>query len=114
MDPEPRASSRSLPAAAVEKRVAICRKAHATDLALIEMNGTDPAMRSDCEPEIIRMSNRLALAPHGSFMRIELRALHETVDRRLAALIALDRAANALDEARCYSLLSPASACGRC
>jgi geranylgeranyl diphosphate synthase type II len=47
------------------------------------------------------------LAPPGGGMRVDPRALHDAVDRRLSSLIATDRTANALDEALCYSLLSP-------
>ncbi|MGE3282597.1 MAG: polyprenyl synthetase family protein [Alphaproteobacteria bacterium] len=43
----------------------------------------------------------------GSGTRVDLRALQDVVDRRLSSLIATGRDATALDDALCYSLLSP-------
>jgi geranylgeranyl diphosphate synthase, type II len=43
----------------------------------------------------------------GNGMRVDPRALQDAIDRRLSSLIATARAANALDQALSYSLLSP-------
>jgi geranylgeranyl diphosphate synthase, type II len=53
------------------------------------------------------LSDAFLPALYGNGMHLELRALRETVDRRLSSLIVTGRAANPLDEALSYSLLSP-------
>ncbi len=66
---------------------------------------------SELEPNIFSMSDEL----NGAFVpvlpdngtRVDLRALQDVVDRRLSSLIATGRDATALDDALCYSLLSP-------